>query len=100
MDARKRDRDPQAASFLLRPPHSAVAGTLEAILLATSLLGLAGGSISYFLEAERVSRWAFGLSVFIVLLPTTGCSIQHPLRAAAICGDTRQSPVIRECPVD
>src|SRR6516165_2735058 len=43
---------------------------LELLLLTTSILGLAVGGISYPLGAANLSRWAFGLSITAVLIPT------------------------------
>jgi heavy metal translocating P-type ATPase len=52
---------------------------MEFVLLATALSGLAAGGISYLVGAARLSRWAYGLSVVIVLIPTAVSTVRRLL---------------------
>jgi len=52
----------------------------EVALLATSLLGLAAGGISYFLGAVSLSHWAFGISTTLVVIPTAISTLRRLLR--------------------
>jgi len=51
----------------------------EVALLATSLVGLAAGGISYFLGPVSLSRWAFGISTSLVLIATAISTLRRIL---------------------
>jgi heavy metal translocating P-type ATPase len=51
----------------------------EVVLLATAILGLAVGGTSYLVGAAGLSRWAYGLSVSVVLIPTAVSTVRRLL---------------------
>ena len=58
-----------------RPPRAGV----EFVLLATALSGLGVGGISYLVDAASLSRWAYRLSVVVVLIPTAFSTVRRLL---------------------
>ena len=58
-----------------RPPRAGV----EFVLLATALSGLVVGGISYLVDAASLSRWAYRLSVVVVLIPTAFSTVRRLL---------------------